>query len=741
MWRRSIYKSTYYALSKRLLTRKDSYATESAIRRSFRLEFRHSLQQSPRQSFGLTNAKYKSCGEDENYNSYHGGYTRFYRLAPAAIAAKKKASDKEEEDKEDGNEQTKKIKYERKHIHGEYTFTQHDITEICRYVESKGQSRRVYPEYTTNNSTLRNRFRSFVEGKQWNIQTKVAHNITKKLLFKVDEKVFDKTSGKLICKTKYNPSNPTHTMRRKQVRVLPERALAELWNKFHVNAGHPGQNAMIKNINRTYYIDKVVQFVNDNLSQCEFCMKQHNNNKKYYRGPLQIHKTPKQALSEFSIDLFKAPVCTNAKDGEYDKYGLVVKCLVTRIIRIFGIVSKEAAVVAQELHEGVTLHYGGVTRYHSDNGLEFVNQLDNNLHEMYNYEHSTIIPGCPWQNPAESGVKVVKSKLRSLLAEQSKMYGHVFDLNKWPTTWSLLIPEAEYLINSSTNTITNISPFEYAYNKRIRGTYTPNEDDIPPNIDLNDNTNSHDKNHNKKSNRALLNPQQLVAAHKARYSAMDVIGRSTIDRKRDQRKQQWDNKFETERISIGTKVKWRERGHWLPNEGALLVSSYTRTGKAKLVDNMQNHIITMPLSELKPALKRERVTTMSQSTIATRYQKENASYVNNPRKHKQQSDEHKTHDNNIEHVFKAMSVSPNNDQVSMEIDLNTKRRKNQRVRTSNQMTASANDIENMDGSNYNNHGLKRTKINSNQSYVTKVKHKKQKSKVKRTYARKRASPQ
>eukprot|EP01084_Bolivina_argentea_P053609 98413_1 len=520
--------------------------------------------------------------QHDGYNSNWNWQYKYILIAPAITQIVSEQKNDEEEDNKIG------VAW----CSGYYTFTQNDINGIFDYLASTGEIRRTYPD-AVQDTKQKGAYRKFIASKKWKTNVFRPQTLNIKVVYREVEELYDLNNSKQIKLTKENKERPNVTSVFSRKRLAPETDLQSIWTKYHIDSGHNGINRTIQNIGDKFWIYNLCAFVQDYIALCEICTKKNNNNKKKYRAPLNLVSTPTQPLSEWSIDLF-GPVSTSHLGH---KYGLVVKGLVTRYTKVIPVISKNAPDVADPLHNKITLPFGGSYRFHSDNGLEFVNNLDNFCAKVYNYRRTTIHPGCPWQNPAESGVKVIKSNYNILLKKICDKAGLVFNKKKWPAFWCDISAEVEYLTNLPKNTVTKMSPFKFAFNKDPYFGYTPSEMEG----EIQD------------EKKAPLSVDQLVKGYLERATRLSAIARSSIKHRKKQIKTAYDKRVATDLIPIGTRVKWKERGEWLPKEGCVYIKGYTKRHKARLYDNMNSLVITIGISELRPALKHERLIVYSPS--------------------------------------------------------------------------------------------------------------------------------
>eukprot|EP01083_Nonionella_stella_P032859 89934_1 len=626
-----------------------------------------------------------------------------------------------DDDKDEHNEPNEKamkkkaMKKKNPFCGGNYTFLQDDIDDIIAFLHSKEDKNRRYPRTATTMHDKRN-FRSFIGRHLFTIKQHTAHNVQREYLYKTTTVAMSKKSGNRVnLKSKKSEITANEVERfTKTVRVAAERELPMIWNKLHVNKQHPGENATVELIGASYYVVRMVKYVQETRNECNTCIEKHNNNKKKRRAPLTLIPAPREPMTEFQIDLcgpFHKGIC-----GE--NYCLIVKDLVTRWTKPIFIISKTAPAVADALHSRVTLAVGGAKRYHSDNGSEFVNTLDEYCSHAYGYRRTAIVPGNPWENGgAESGVKQFKNVMNQLLEQHCKEEGKVFNRKKWNPIWSTLEAEAFYLLNVKPNSITGISPFAYAYNKTIYPDYIAEQEDT--------------------HSSSILSPAQLIKAHKSRYVKVDSVVRARMQHRRNNIKRSWDKSNATDKIAIGTHVKYHERGQWLPKDGAVYLHSYTSTDKCRLYDNLAHHVITVPLNKLKEALKSEHLIT----THHDKSKRGQKSYVHQHHRYNSttNSSNSKQKDNICEQVCEQMCIDEEDDKeddkenVIAEPGNDTLHTMDnvENVGTRLQslsMTPQASHIERkrkrkrkeFDDDVTNAHGIKKRRLNNNETYESKV---------------------
>ena len=237
-------------------------------------------------------------------------------------------------------------------------------------------------------------------------------------------------------------------------------------------------------------------------------------------------------------------------------YGIVGRDMVTHLIISSLSTSKKAPEIAANIHERFTLECGGIIQLHTDNGGELVNDIDDINCELFKISHTTIKPRCPQENGgAESAVKQWKSQMILLQQEYANRNNITFNKKKWLSIWPEMNAMATYNCNVIPSSTTGIIPFEYAFNKKIRGIGDSESSSTTSITSINE----------KNCELNKISTNNLLNYHENTYKNIDDLGRKTATRKRKQYKQYYDNKYETsQRLEVGSYVKYFERGHWLP---------------------------------------------------------------------------------------------------------------------------------------------------------------------------------
>jgi transposase InsO family protein len=234
-----------------------------------------------------------------------------------------------------------------------------------------------------------------------------------------------------------------------QERIVPDaNEQARILKEIH-SFGHLGANAMVEAIHRRgFEWPKLKNSCLNHVSSCPQC--QHYNIARKGYHPLQaIHATlPGEHIS---ID---TATFTMSEAGNV--HALIVVDVCTRFVFLEAIPDKAATTIAGRLFKLFCL-IGFPKILQSDNGSEFVNQINHALLKIMGIDHRLTTPYHPRANGlAERNVRKVKDLLPKLIAGQTPL-------------WDVSLPMAQLQLNCRITSIHNSTPFSLFYGRSFPG--------------------------------------------------------------------------------------------------------------------------------------------------------------------------------------------------------------------------------------------------------------------------------
>lgn len=213
--------------------------------------------------------------------------------------------------------------------------------------------------------------------------------------------------------------------------------------------GHLGATAMVNMIqleNMTW--PKLKEDCVFWVKSCSSCQR-YNIARKGYHPLKAIHaELPGEHLA---IDLAQFPP---SKEG--NEYALLVVDVCTRFVFLFELKTKDAASVSKRLFR-LFCDIGFPKIIQSDNGLEFVNKIIDNLTTTLKIDHRLSTPYHPRGNGvAERHIKSMKDILRK-------------NIEANPTDWDVHLPMVQLQMNSRIVSLHNSTPFSLFYGRAFPG--------------------------------------------------------------------------------------------------------------------------------------------------------------------------------------------------------------------------------------------------------------------------------
>jgi transposase InsO family protein len=244
----------------------------------------------------------------------------------------------------------------------------------------------------------------------------------------------------------------------KQYRVVvPKIMRKEFLQEAHNSllTGHAGQFKTTQRIAATFWWPNIGEHVKQHIQECQTCQSVTDKGKPLppKRQPLPIPPGPSWRIH---VDLFGPNKCADGKK----RYVLVMTDAFTKTVALRVLDDKKATTVAQGILHGWCYVYGIPKRIHSDQGLEFNNDLARALWKGLGIEHSTTTPYHPQCN---AHAEVFNRTMKGYLATALK------DAEKSTLEWEQYIAPLTFAYNTSIHKAAKESPFmtTFGYDPRI----------------------------------------------------------------------------------------------------------------------------------------------------------------------------------------------------------------------------------------------------------------------------------
>ena len=228
--------------------------------------------------------------------------------------------------------------------------------------------------------------------------------------------------------------------------VIPQSLRKGILREAHNSAlgGHNGTFRTTEMLKQMLWWPSMDKEIAQHISQCAVCGA-NPPNKKQKQGPLEPLPIPDGPHQRIHIDLF-GPLKTSDKGN---KYVLVWTDALTRMTKLKAIKDKTATSVAEALLD-IIYATGVPKQIHSDQGLEFCNELLQHIYTALDIEHTTTSPYHPQCNAAaERFNRTMASFLTKALA----------DAQRSTLDWELYLGPLQLSYNSGVNRSTRMSPF------------------------------------------------------------------------------------------------------------------------------------------------------------------------------------------------------------------------------------------------------------------------------------------
>jgi transposase InsO family protein len=239
--------------------------------------------------------------------------------------------------------------------------------------------------------------------------------------------------------------------------VIPSSIRPHVLKQAHDSklAGHSGLFKTHERIVEEFWWPGLSADITEHIKRCEPCNRADAHSKAADVGlqPLPLLSGPNQRVH---IDMF-GPL--KGADGA-SKYVLVITDAFTKIVRLAITPDKSASTVVEAIIDNWINIFAVPKTILSDQGKEFLNNLQAGLWKLLDVEHNTTTPYHPQCNAqAEVFNRTMGHYLRAML----------IDIDKKAANWELLIGPLMLSHNTAVNKATRCTPFYamFGYNPRL----------------------------------------------------------------------------------------------------------------------------------------------------------------------------------------------------------------------------------------------------------------------------------
>lgn len=299
--------------------------------------------------------------------------------------------------------------------------------------------------------------------------------------------------------------------------VIPTAERELIMKRHHDDpmAGHYGEEGTFQKIAKRYYWTGMKKYISDYVKNCPECNRYKATNQK----PAGLLRTPiySQRFEVLAIDLF-GPL-PRTETGE--QWILIVEDCTTKWVELFSLSEASARHCATTLIEEVFMRYGIPRRIISDNGPQFVSAVLQQICYTLNIKQNLIPVYSPQCNPVERKNRDLKPRLAILVGNDH-------------TNWHSKLPVIRFAMNTTVCDTTGHTPAYLQFGRELKTV-----DDVV---------------HDFKGIIENDNFVPEITPYLKRFATITKDLRERIERKQDQRKQQYDKHRRRMYYSPGDKV-------------------------------------------------------------------------------------------------------------------------------------------------------------------------------------------
>ncbi len=218
----------------------------------------------------------------------------------------------------------------------------------------------------------------------------------------------------------------------------------------HGTLGHFGRDKTFQKVTERYYWKGVKCDVNKFIQNCNMCQRV-NRKLPGEDPPLHPVAVPKVVWSQVGMDLI-GPLPTTPRGNSYI-CGLT--CYLSKWPKAVPMPRKSAADVASVLFSKIC-QLGAMDTLITDQGREFINELNDNLCERFKIDHRIASPYHPQSNGLQERMnQTIKNSILKLVEDYLE-------------DWDLFLEGILFDYRTSVQASTKISPFEVMYGRKAK---------------------------------------------------------------------------------------------------------------------------------------------------------------------------------------------------------------------------------------------------------------------------------
>ena len=217
------------------------------------------------------------------------------------------------------------------------------------------------------------------------------------------------------------------------------------------SAGHHGISRTLDLLRTRVYFPRMQTYVEEKIKGCNHCFQ------KWKTPPAKSHPQHREIVgrpgARIYIDLV-GPLNAVPHHGEDVSYILTILDGFTRYLTAVPLKTITAHSVLEGFLHNYVYKYGIPETVHTDNGVQFISATFQKAMEMYQISHTFT----PTYTPEGNRVERYHRTLASMLRCENITEG----------TWAQKLDATVFALNSATNRITGISPFEATFGRPAR---------------------------------------------------------------------------------------------------------------------------------------------------------------------------------------------------------------------------------------------------------------------------------
>ena len=208
------------------------------------------------------------------------------------------------------------------------------------------------------------------------------------------------------------------------------------------SSGHFAREMVVQKLLQQYWWPTIALDVDEFVSSCPECYIQDDRHARKTRSPLSPYPIPSYRNQYLFCDLV-GPL----RSATPNKYVLDMTDAYTRWCTLVPIKNKLASTVAEAIFEKYVMVFGAIANICSDNGLEFANQVAD---ELFRLIETKSHKGCSYHPHAQG---LVERNHRTI-----NEYLRIF-VNESTTNWEEFLPPLQFALNTRTHSTTKMSPY------------------------------------------------------------------------------------------------------------------------------------------------------------------------------------------------------------------------------------------------------------------------------------------